>query len=313
MTFLALAGCRPAADSSQTSASQKETLLNTSGSITMLAPVSLQGQAYQAVVPKARFQHVGGESDRGLVDLIAGDADIARVSRPLTAQDYEQARRAGVTLRPYTLGFDAVTVVVHPDRAKDLAYLTPQIARKIFLTGEINTWAQLGVLHDAAPLLQACAGPETSGSTQFFYRSVAQPQDPSLNPRVQRLEKIHHVMLAVANNPWAMGVVPLSLIDLTQNTLHPLPITNAKGRAIQPHPETVRDRTYPWSRPLNAVVCVPVTPPIARFLDFSLSHKGQQAALPAGISSVRSTMPGSHSDKNQSQAPKAPLASGAPL
>lgn len=118
-------------------------VLRINGSTTLHLAVSRVAAQFEA-------QHAGidvlvdqGSSSRGIALLIDGAIDVATSSRPPTAEELQRAQKLGVVLKPYQVGYDAIAVIVHPERHASVPALSFGQLRDIFFDGSLRDWSQL--------------------------------------------------------------------------------------------------------------------------------------------------------------------------
>ena len=96
-------------------------------------------EAFHAQYPEARVEWEGLGSSTAFVGLFDGSADLGASSRAINEAEAAEAKRQGVRLREYVIGYDGIAVIVHPDNP--IASLTVQQLSEIF-QGRISDWRQ---------------------------------------------------------------------------------------------------------------------------------------------------------------------------
>ncbi|MDR1190375.1 MAG: substrate-binding domain-containing protein [Verrucomicrobiales bacterium] len=95
-----------------------------------------------------QLQFDRGPSD--IFDLLKDRADIVLMSRYMTAGEMAVAKKAGLTLHPFTFAYEGRAMVVN--RQNPLNHISREQARRIF-AGDINDWQTLGAGADALYIL----------------------------------------------------------------------------------------------------------------------------------------------------------------
>jgi phosphate transport system substrate-binding protein len=219
-----------------------------STSIQPLAEVLAEGYGRQG---GGRVTIQGGGSTAGLQALQNGVATLGATSRRLTAD--ESARG----LVPHIIGYDVLTVVVHPSNPVD--GLTRGELRLLF-AGEVDRWGgELGRVH----LVSREAG---SGSREAFRTMVGAISAKAIIQNSSGASRV-----AVMNDPQAVGYV--SLGAALQGGVKALRID---GRAPG-------QSGYPLVRPLSLVTLGEPSGEVAAFLRFALSPAGQRLVREEGL------------------------------
>jgi phosphate transport system substrate-binding protein len=192
----------------------------------------------------ARFGLRSTTTADGVIDLVAGEADIAMTTRTLTAEELGLARDAGLGRldqlgRVRTLALTGVIPVTGQGQRVNQISLT-DLAR--VYSGEVTNWQDLG--GDDIPL-SAHLGPKASGQVEGFVDRLLTRTDREL------VEVIHHdsdaaLAQAVAADPGAIGILPFDAIGETQ----PLSLIGNCGLRADANPRTIRSEDYPLTLPL---------------------------------------------------------------
>lgn len=196
----------------------------------------------------------GGGSTAGLQAVLSGVADMGAVSRRLTPE--ERARG----LVAHTIGYDVLTVVVHPDNL--VAGLSLAQLRSIF-AGTVADWGRVGGRPGAIHLVSREAG---SGSREAFRSIVG-----SVSPQAIVQNSSGAIRVAVMDDPQAIGYVSLGVAR--QGGLKALPVGGRAPGAPG----------YPLTRPLSLVTRGRPNGAAAAFISFARSPEGQQLISEEGL------------------------------
>jgi phosphate transport system substrate-binding protein len=189
------------------------------------------------------FQIHTTTTEDGFADLVANEADIAIALRPLTSEEINLGRDAGLGRldRPgssITLAFDALAPIVAPgQQVRDLD-LT-ELAR--VFSGDLTNWSTLG--GDDLPITLHLAD-AASGQVQGLVSLLLSPTDRSLGP------VIHHatdadVAVAVATDPGAIGIVSRG----NASDAIPLALRGRCGITATLSPDSIKTQDYPLVLP----------------------------------------------------------------
>lgn len=232
--------------------SRPQAAVRIAGSTSVQPLGEVLGEAY-AREGGGRVTNQGGGSTAGLQALETGVATLGAISRRLSP---EEAARG---LLPHVIGFDVLTVVVHPDNPVD--GLTGEQLRRLF-AGEIRDWSALGG-RGPVHLISREAG---SGSREAF-RELVGP----VSPRAIVQNSSGAIRVAVLHDPQAVGYVSLGAAQM--GGVKPLRVD---GR-------TAGQNGYPLVRPLSFVTAGPPSEDVAAFLRFALSPAGQRLVKEEGL------------------------------
>ncbi|WP_010476662.1 phosphate ABC transporter substrate-binding protein [Acaryochloris sp. CCMEE 5410] len=249
---LGLQACSSLQASSSGSAPQK---LVITGSSTVAPVASEIAKRYEAQNPQVRIDVQTGGSSRGIADVRQQVADIGMVSRA--------AKPADQGLNFHTIAKDGVVVIVHRDNP--IQSLTRQQITDIY-TDKLNNWQDAGGKSQAITVVNKAEGRSTlEVFTQHFQLKSSQIKaDVVIGDNEQGIK-------TVAGNPLAIGYVSVGAakVNVEQGTpIKVLPLEGVKATA-----QTVRDGSFPLSRPLNLVTQGPLNPQQQKFIDFAQSSQ----------------------------------------
>jgi phosphate transport system substrate-binding protein len=238
---------------SQTLAMATQGKLVISGSSTMAPLVAEIGKRFEAQHPGTRIDVQTGGSSRGLADAMNGLADIGMVSRALKPQEH--------ALHSAIIAHDGITLVRHQDNP--VHELTNEQIKAIF-TGSITNWKTVGGLDAPITVINKAEGRSTLELfLQYFSLTNRQIQaHVVIGDNEQGIKTIE-------GNPHAIGYVSIGTAQY--DATHGVPIRLLPLQHIPATLETVRNGTFPLSRPLTLVSKAPPTELAQTFIEFSQS------------------------------------------
>ncbi len=198
-------------------------------------------------------------SSRGVERLIAGEIDIAAVSRPLTPDEQAQGLRA-VTVVP-----DSIAIVVGVNNPFN-GTLTSEQARGIF-TGEITNWQAVGGPDATIRVLNR---PPVSGTHQAFQEIVLGGQPFGNAPNITQLPRDETTGMIQQLGTDGIGYATYAQVA-NQSTARSLLVDGINPQAPD----------YPFQRQLAYVYREPASEGVKAFLGFVGSPAGQQTATGA--------------------------------
>lgn len=220
-----------------------------------VAPLAAEiGKRFESLHPGTRVDVQTGGSSRGIADARSGLADIGMVSRALKAEEAE--------LTPFTIASDGVGITLHRDNP--VQALTDDQIRAIY-TGRITNWKEVGGRDAPITVINKAEGRST---LELFLEHFG------LQPDEVRAQVVigdnQQEIKTLIGNPDAIGYVSIGSAEYEQAHGAPLKLLPLAG--VPATTATVRDGSFPLSRPLNLVTRTAEPQGLAReFLDFARS------------------------------------------
>ncbi|MEP6520081.1 phosphate ABC transporter substrate-binding protein [Microcoleus vaginatus] len=196
-------------------------------------------------------------SAKGIQDLVAGTADIAAISRPLTAQEQGQ----GLAAVPVALDTIALVVGINnPFKGR----LTSAQVQDIF-TGNAQDWSKVG---GPAGQIKVINRPEVSGTHQTFKEQVLGGGEFGTASNITTLDRdaTTPLLQALGNN--GIGYATFAQVA-NQKTVRVVPVNGATPDA----------GNYPYKRQLYYAYKNPPSQAVKDFLGYATSSEGQKAML----------------------------------
>ena len=182
-------------------------------------------------------------SSTAFVGLFDGTAELGAASRAVRSSELEEAKRFGIRLREWVLGYDGLAILVHPENT--VTQLTQAQLRSIF-SGEVLNWSEVG-----GPNLpvQPVVRPPYSGTYGFFRDEVLRGDGVDRDFSASATE-FEHSEQAVEFVSRRRGAVAFLGMGWVQPRVRAVPIVGDAGAAVLPQLTTVRAGSYPLFRPL---------------------------------------------------------------
>ena len=276
VSALLLWGCGPGDNTSGQTADRGQ--LTIKGSDTMVHLVTAWAEAYMDAHPDAQISVTGGGSGTGIAAMLNRTTDLCMASRKVKEKEIKQAKAAGVTFHEVVVARDGIAVVVHPDNPVD--ELTMDQLRQIF-NGTLNNWKQVGGPDQP---IQVLSRESNSGTYVFFNEHVLKKDD--FGREVRLMPSNAAIVQAVSQDRWSIGYVGLGYAEGA-----PVKIIHVKASAeapgVRPGLATVRDGSYPISRPLHLYSNGRPKGLAKAFIDFALSPDGQRIVKETGYIPVK--------------------------
>lgn len=217
-------------------------------------------RSFEAKFPGTTVTTSARGSDEGIQALLAGNADIAAVSRPLTPQEQSQG------LVAMTVTTDAIAVVVGKTNPFDKSLTSAQVA-DIF-EGRIINWSAVG---GPSAIIRVINRPAVSGTHEVFQTLVLRGANFGTTPNITTLSRDATTPLLQALGTDGIGYATYSQVA-KQTTVRVLPIDGVTPDAAN----------YPYQRNLYYVYKQNPSPAVQAFLGYASSPQGQQAIAIGG-------------------------------
>lgn len=224
------------------------------GSSTIAPVVADAAERYMLEHPGVRIEVQSGGSSRGISDAISGVADLGMVSRALKGDEAK-------TLTAHLLAADGVCVVVHKDNP--VKQLDRQQLIDIY-TKKITNWSGVGG-NDATIVVANKAEGRSTLEVFLHYLGL---DNADVKADVVVGENLH-VINSVVGNPNTVGYVSIGTASAEERAGTPVKLVVTEGKT--PTMDSVRDGSFPITRPLNLITDAETSPAAQAFLDYLMS------------------------------------------
>lgn len=264
--------------------------LSIAGSDTMKPLTESWSAKLRQLYPGLSIKVESKGSETGLAALLEGKAQIAAMSRRMTQQEVVEFKREfGYEPTEVPVAVDALAVFVHKDNPIDglsLAELDAVFSkeRRRGLEYPVNVWGDAMVLEEewAKAPIQIYGRNGNSGTALFFREHVLNGADFKKSMMVGVGSA--SVVIELMRDRFGIG---FSGIGYQTSEIRPVPLAAVQGgRYVAPTFETAMDGSYPLRRNLYIYINRPpkVAPPkpLAEFVKFALSQRGQKIVIDEG-------------------------------
>jgi len=261
------------------------TLLQNKGSDTLVNVAQAWAEAYGQKNPGVMVAVSGGGSGTGFSALINGTVDIANASREIRESEIEAVQNSrGLTPKQFIVGFDALSVFLHPDNPID-SITIPQLAAIYGEGGTSDSWSDLGVTVPGCPSgeIIRVSRQNNSGTYAYFRETVLGEGEYKLGSR--DMNGSTEVVHLVEQTPCAIGYSGMAYA--TPSVKEPCVTVEEGGVCVSPSIETATDGSYPIARPLFMYTAGEPEGAVKEYLDWILSDEGQCILSDAGYAPVR--------------------------
>lgn len=229
--------------------------------------------------PGITIENSASSSGSSIKKLISGEIDIARISRDLTSAETQEIAARETNIKAILIGYDAIVIIVHPDKYVHLKSITKQQLLKIFFEGTIKQWSQLH------PQLSGTVQPYSrnshlSGTASFFNTKVAGFATIPYAATVEPLPDTRDMVRAVMENPNAIAYTPIMFLN---DRVKVLDYGESPGHIVKFSRLALQSNSYPLKRNLLFAAQTPVSLNVTKFLSLVLSQKGQGIVASIGL------------------------------
>jgi phosphate transport system substrate-binding protein len=239
--------------------------------------------------PGMRVTLDGAGSDTGLAAILEHRAEIAAMSRRMTAKEIADfVKEYGFEPTEVPVATDALAIFVHRDNpitGLSLEELDAMFCRerRRGLTYPVDSWGLIGLMDEWFEAPVRLYGRNGKSGTSYLFREEV-CKGGTFRSQLVDAQGSASVVLDVAKDPQGIG---FSAIGYRTSMVRPVPIAAVKGgRYVEPTFETVMDGSYPLRRHLYFYVARPPkvspSPVLTELVRFALSSQGQQLALDHG-------------------------------
>jgi phosphate transport system substrate-binding protein len=230
--------------------------LSLAGSTTVQPLAEVLAEAFMAQNPDVVIDVQGGGSSVGVTSAGEGTADIGMASRNIKDSELEEFPE----LQIFTIAFDGIAIVVHPDVALD--GLTIEQVKGIF-SGEITNFSEVDGPDEEIVVVSREEGSGTRGA----FEELVMGEDAVITETAILQQSNGAVRTTVAETPNSIAYLSFGFLDGS--------VTAVPVEGVEALVENVANDTYPIFRPLNMLTAGAPNELAQAFLDFFLSEAGQ--------------------------------------
>ncbi|MBA2595668.1 MAG: PstS family phosphate ABC transporter substrate-binding protein [Chloroflexia bacterium] len=221
-----------------------------------------------SVIVEVEISGTGG----GFRRFCVGESDLQNASREITDEERAACAASGVTYEVFPLGFDGVTVAVHPSNTWAQCLSVEQLRAIWEPERPEGVWKDVDPAWPNEKIELYGPGPD-SGTFDYFTEEIVGEAGLSRTDYIPS-ENDLDLVEGVASQRNALGYFGYAYYAENADRLHPVAIDSGAG-CVLPSPETIADGSYaPLSRPLFLYVNRErlTRPEVREFVRFTLDQ-----------------------------------------
>ncbi len=234
--------------------------------------VPLLAESFKAANPGTTFEIAAEGSTTGIAAITDGTADIGMSSRRAKPTEMSAATAKGVNMKPTIVAYDAMGVVVNA--ANPITSLTKKQVEQIF-TGDVTDWSAVG---GKAGVISIYTRNTSSGTYSDWKELAMKKRDYA--PSSQKMAGHEQIAAEVSKNVNGIGYVGLAYMDVKG-----MKVISVDG--VKPSAETVKNKTFPYSRPTFFYTNGDAQGLAAKFIEFAHSAAGSKIMHQVGFVPVK--------------------------
>lgn len=210
----------------------------------------------------------------GFKKFCRGETDMANASRPISKEEMENCRKAGIKYIEMPVAFDALTVVVNPKNTW-VKTMTVADLKKMWepaAQGRVANWKQVRAEYPAEKLM--LFGPGADSGTFDYFTEAVMGKSKSSRGDYTASEDDNTLVQGVENNKNAIGYFGFAYYAAHKDKMRAVSIDGGKG-PVAPSVENVINGSYsPLSRPLFVYVkeASMARPEVREFVQFMMNQ-----------------------------------------
>lgn len=262
-----LSGCGPQAES-----------IKIDGSSTVFLVSEAIAEAYRDAAPRVRVTVGKSGTGGGMKRFTAGEIDICDASRGIKASEIASLDKAGVGYTEFSVAFDGIAVVVHPDNDWVDSLTVDQLASIWRPEDPASKWSDLDPSWPDEPI--KLYGPGTDSGTFEYFTEEIVGEANKCRSDFSASEDDNVLVRGISEDKYALGYFGFAYYAENTERLKLLGVASGEGDPVRPSVETIRSNAYaPLSRPLFIYVRNDLfdRPPGDAFVKFYMDNTGDLA------------------------------------
>jgi phosphate transport system substrate-binding protein len=154
---------------------------------------------------RVQFEVTAMGSNEGIDSLIAGKCDVAMSSMELTLDQVNEAKKKGISLKPFLLGYDIIVPIVHP--SNKVTNLSLAQLKDVYM-GKLLRWSAVG---GEDTVINVVDRVRSSGTYEVWHHNLI--PDANLTDSFTVSQTNSSVLAYVAGHPNAIGYISAAYLN----------------------------------------------------------------------------------------------------
>ncbi len=207
-------------------------------------------------------------SGNGAKSLINHTCSIATLSRPMKAEELAAAKKIGVNPVAHVIALDGLAMVVHP--GNPVRSLTKAQISSIY-RGTVTNWQEVGGPNARIVVIQR----ESNSGTEDSFKELVVGKGVQITRNAETQASNGAVKNRVSTTPGAIGFLGLGFVDRS--------VKSVAVNGIAPTIPSVKNGTYPVTRPLYFYTDGAPSGPVKQFIELSKTADGRRMISELGF------------------------------
>jgi len=235
---------------------------------TTVGPVAKACASYYTKATGVQVTVSESGSGNGAKSLINKTCDIATMSRAMKEKEEAAARSKGVNPVEHIVALDGLSIVVHPSNR--INALSKAQIRGIYM-GKYTNWNQLGGANSAIVVIQR----ESNSGTADSFKELVMGKENPISKRAETQSSNGAIKSRVASTPAAISYIGLGFVDSS--------VKAVLVDGVEADVRTVKNGTYPITRPLFMYTNGNPTGAVKQFIDLPKTPEGKHIISETGF------------------------------
>jgi len=241
------------------------------GSSTVFPIMEATSEEFQKKNKEVKVTAGSSGTGGGFKKFLAKEIDIASASRGINKDESAAAEKNSIGYIELPVAYDGLTVVVN-SKNDWVKTLTMEQLKNIWKqSSTVKTWKDIDASWPDRPI--KFYGPGVDSGTFEYFTEHVNGEKKKIRPDVTSSEDDNILVKGVAGSKDAIAYFGFSYFDANKKTVKALTISD-KASAIAPSFESIKDGSYPISRPLFIYVnhASLARPEVTGFVNFFLEN-----------------------------------------
>lgn len=214
------------------------------GSTTVAPIIEKINEKFNSEYPDVTVSVGTSGTGGGFEKFIAGETDFSNASREIKDEEKKKLEDKKIAYTEFKLATDGLTVAVNKEN-KFVDYLTFEELAKIY-SGQAKTWKDVRSDFPAEEI-KAFSPDQSHGTYDFFSEAVLEKKDI----KAEKNADTNVIVKSVEDNKSGIGFFGYNFYQENKDKLKAVKIQKeGKGEGVEATEKTVKDGSYPLSRPL---------------------------------------------------------------